>query len=102
MDAESQYTDELNHRIESLKNLLVALSESKVKVIAEKDAEIERLKTEITNYVEENAHFAWRDQGKNKLITELCDALDRCDPIHISIQEVADLIGRGRKAVEVK
>jgi hypothetical protein len=31
-------------------------------------AEIERLK-------EENAHFAWRDADKNKLITELCDAL---------------------------
>jgi hypothetical protein len=46
-------------------------------VIREKDAEIERLK-------EENAHFAWRDKDKNRLIIELCDALDgpRFDAIH--------------------
>jgi hypothetical protein len=39
-------------------------------LLAAKDAEIERLR-------EENAHFAWRNADKNKLITELCDALEK-------------------------
>jgi hypothetical protein len=35
----------------------------------DQEAEIERLK-------EENAHFAWRDKDKNKLITKLANALE--------------------------
>ena len=34
------------------------------------------------------------------LVTELCDALDRCDPMQISIQEIAALIQRAREAVK--
>ena len=41
--------------------------------LADKDAEIERLK-------EENAHLAWRDKDQKQLITELCDALEKANP----------------------
>ena len=37
--------------------------------IADLEAEVARLK-------EENAHFAWRDTDKNRLIAELADALE--------------------------
>jgi hypothetical protein len=53
-------------------------------------AEIERLK-------EENAHFAWRDKDKNKLITELADALEEYDMLPCPKYET--LIQRAREAV---
>ncbi len=57
--------------------------------ISEQDADIARLKQEIERIrvaleaatkeierlKEENAHFSWRDKDKNKLISELADAL---------------------------
>ena len=55
------------------------------RIINELDSEVVRLKAENTDF--------------NKLITELCDALDPCDPIYISIQEVNKLIQRAREAV---
>ena len=58
--------------------------------LAEKDAEIQRLKADLEYW----HHIATVDQ--RQLITELADALDRCDPIHISIGEVADLIDQAR------
>ena len=59
-------------------------------------AEIERLK-------EENAHFAWRDKDKDKLITELADALAGMKPISSSSPitselEKEKLIHRAREA----
>lgn len=42
---------------------------------------------------------SWDQKAALKaLITDLCDALDRSDPIQISIQEVAALIDRAREA----
>jgi regulator of replication initiation timing len=37
--------------------------------------EEDRLNAEILRLKEENAHLAWRNADKNKLIAELCDAL---------------------------
>ena len=62
--------------------------------LAEKDAEIESLEGQLavtTRVCNENTDL-------KKLITELADALDRCDPIQISIQEVAALVQRAREA----
>jgi hypothetical protein len=44
--------------------------------------------------LEQNAEI----ERKDKLITKLGDALDRCDPVLISIQEVAVLVQRAREA----
>ena len=73
MDAESQLLAELKRRIEDAEEAI----QRQDNALIEKDAEIERLKA---------------------LITELADALDRCDPIQISIQEVAALVQRAREA----
>ena len=80
-------------------------------------AEIERLKnivraTEVERDAadkicetlrEENAHFAWRDKDKDKLITELADALAGMKPISSSSPitselEKEKLIHRAREA----
>ncbi len=60
-------------------------------LVVEKDAEIERLK-------EENAHFAWRDSDKNKLIAELAHAYsaDR----KVWNKENEDLIKRAWEVME--
>lgn len=57
----------------------------------EKDAEIERLNAVIESQNRSiDRHLC--------IITELCDALDRSDPIQISIQEVANLLQRAWEA----
>lgn len=61
-------------------------------VVKDKEAEIERLK-------EENAHFAWRDADKNRLITELCDALESL--IDWKVKPLrGDLLQRAREATK--
>ena len=88
MDAESQYTDELNHRIEGLKNLLIVLRESKASEIEKRDAEIERLK-------ESAKYDAFLREKYRQLITELCDALVTEETMS---DEGDDLIQRAREA----
>lgn len=75
-----------------------------------KDAEIKRLResqpalifealyAEILRLKEENAHFAWRDKDKNKLITELADALE-CYSESWPMKET-DLLQRAREATK--
>jgi hypothetical protein len=58
-------------------------------------AEIERLKAYEAVIIEA---YEAKLREKDKLITKLADALDRSDPIQISIQEVAALIQRAREA----
>ena len=58
----------------------------------------EALYAEILRLKEENAHFAWRDKDKNKLITELCDALEKwCVPMR---HGESKLIERAREATK--
>ena len=57
-------------------------------------AEIERLNAEIERLKEENAHYAWRDTDKNRIITELVAALEEC-----GTKPFVDLKGRAGKAV---
>lgn len=66
--------------------------------VASKVAEIERLK-------EENGHFAWRDEDKNNLITELCDALSMSGLREyakgdLSTVDVDELVDRAREATQ--
>lgn len=58
--------------------------------ISEKDAEIERLR-------EENAHFAWRDKDKNKLIKSLLDGMN--EPYAASLAG-RELTRRAREATK--
>ncbi len=90
------------------------------KEIRDKDEEIERLKAaldaiddhgralsfvetlnaqkaEIVRLKEENAHFEWRDKDKNKLITELADALFDIAPDPLD-DCFGSLIDRAREA----
>jgi hypothetical protein len=68
--------------------------------LAEKDAEIERLKVENETFAKWVTKSNQESLEYERLISELADALDRSDPIQISIQEVADLIERAREATK--
>ena len=82
MDAESSLHEKLTAEYDRIKGL---------------DAENARLK-ELNTKVNDGYEALWEIiREQRKLITKLCDVLDRCDPIHISIQEVADLIREGRE-----
>ena len=63
-------------------------------------AESARQGKAIRKLEECNDYLMGRVLENNQLITELCDALDRSDPIQISIQEVANLIQRAREVTK--
>lgn len=67
---------------------------------------------QVESLKEENAHFAWRDKDKNKLITELADALKvvtrslreavfKEDVAPCAIQNLEELDRRAREAVHL-
>ena len=60
-------------------------------------AEIERLNAEIERLKEENAHFAWRDSDKNRIIIELAAAVENCEPDGF---QYGPLIERARNVVD--
>jgi hypothetical protein len=84
---------ELSWQIKEKDAVIETMNEAHKLLMAEKDAEIERLK-------EENAHFAWRDKDKDKLITELADALwgATCDMHGGAPETTSELIQRAREA----
>jgi hypothetical protein len=62
--------------------------------IIKKDAEIERLKAEVKDLLEQNAE--WQKalvesvEKRDKLITELCDALEECEHFRPLIQRARE------------
>jgi hypothetical protein len=66
-----------------------------------RDAEIERLKSIVTEHSCEAAELAWFKKDALKLITELADALENFKGygVHLTREE-ADLIQRAREATK--
>jgi chromosome segregation ATPase len=80
------------------------LRESQFKV-GEKDAEIERLKAEIKDLLQQNAE--WQKalveavEKRDKLITELCEALEWYVPFSLEPrQKAGELLQRAREATK--
>jgi hypothetical protein len=68
-------------------------------LLADKDAEIERLKAENKKDMEVMIAMGITIEGKNQLITELCDALEWYVPFSLTPRDW-DLLDRAREATK--
>ena len=96
---------EKDAEIERLRAQVKELSDAYQKAIgpirpAEKDAEIERLKAENDSLIEQFKAIRETCYEKDKLITELADALEEGDGDGFFITENIELIQRAREATK--
>jgi hypothetical protein len=71
-------------------------AEYQAESLAQSLSDLAFMKAEIERLKEENAHFAWRDKDKNKIINELSDALKT----KACWKEDVELIQRAREATK--